>query len=146
MPTGSRKDPFQKFNFAVEIEGLVAGGFQEVTGLQSEIEVSEYREGGQNEYIHKFAGPVKYSSNLVLKRGITDAKVVFGWYWDVMHGTVARKNVSVLLMDSAGQEKYRWNFEKAYPVKWVGPDFRSTASEVAVETLELAHKGLSRAG
>jgi phage tail-like protein len=63
-----------------------------------------------------------------------------------MHGTIARKNVSVLLLDSAGQEQYRWNFEQAYPVKWVGPDFRAAASEVVVETLELAHRGLSKAG
>ena len=142
MPTGSRKDPFGKFNFVVEIDSLYAGGFQEVTGLGSEVEVSEYREGGVNGHIHKFAGPIKYSSNLVLKRGVTDVKALFQWYWDVMQGTVERKNVTVLLLDNEGQEQYRWVFEKAYPVKWVGPDFRSTASEAAVETLELAHCGL----
>ena len=77
---------------------------------------------------------------------MTDVKGLFRWYWDVMHGIVERKNVSVLLLDSAGHEKFRWNFEKAYPVKWVGPEFRSTADEVAVETVELAHKGLLKAG
>lgn len=145
MPTGSRHDPYSGYNFAVEINGLEAGGFQEVTGLQAEIEVQEYREGGNNEYLLKFAGPVKYSANLVLKRGFADQRALFGWYWDVMHGTVERKNVSVLLLDSAGAEKHRWNFEKAYPVKWVGPDFKAAASEVAVETLELVHNGLSKA-
>jgi len=48
-----------------------------------------------------------------------------------------------VLMDSAGEEKRRWNFQRAYPVKWAGPDMRATASEVAVETLELAHEGLA---
>jgi phage tail-like protein len=141
-----RKDPFLRFNFAIEIEGLVAGGFQEVTGLQSEIEVEDYREGGLNEFMHRLSGPVKYGSNLVLKRGMTDSRALFQWYWDVMHGTVKRKNVSVILLDAAGQETSRWNFEKAYPVKWVGMELRSTASEVGVETLELAHRGLSKAG
>jgi phage tail-like protein len=146
MPALSRKDPLLRFNFAVEIDSLVAGGFQEVTGLQSELEVQDYREGGRNEYIHKFWGPVKYSSNLVLKHGMTDVRGLFQWYWDVMHGIVERKNVSVILLDSAGHEKFRWNFIKAYPVKWVGPEFRSTADEVAVEAVELVHRGLLKAG
>lgn len=144
MAVGDRKDPFLGFNFAVEIEGMVAGGFSEVSGLQSEIEVKEYREGGVNEYTHKRAGPVKYSSNIVLKRGVTDARALWDWYSKVMQGKIERQNVSILLLDSTGQEKLRWNFEKAYPVKWVGPDLRGNSNEVAVETLELAHSGLSK--
>ena len=138
-----RKDPFLTFNFAVEIQGLVVGGFNEVSGLQAEIEVQDYREGGVNEYIHKRAGPARYPSNLTLKRGMTDTTVLWSWYCDVMQGKVDRKNLSVVLMDSTGQEKKRWNFLKAYPVKWVGPGLRATASEVAVETLELVHDGLA---
>jgi len=136
-----RMDPFLGFNFAVEIEGLVAGGFSEVSGLQSEIEVQEYREGGNNEYMLKRAGPAKYSSNLILKRGITDVKTLWYWYQDVAQGIVMRQNVSVLLMDSTGQEQLRWNFANAYPVKWAGPDLKGAASEVAVESVELAHDG-----
>jgi len=140
-----RKDPFLSFNFAVEIEGLVAGGFSEVSGLQSEIEVQEYREGGRNEYMLKRAGPAKYPSNLTLKRGLTDVKTLWNWYRDVTGGKVERKNVSVLLMDSNGQEKVRWNFENAYPVRWVGPDLKGAAAEIAVEALELAHDGFASA-
>jgi phage tail-like protein len=139
---GSRCDPFRAYNFAVEIEGLVAGGFSEVTGLDVELEVQDYREGGVNGFIHKRAGPAKYVSNLVLKRGMTDNKVLWNWYWNVIHGIVDRKNVSILLLDEAGVEKVRWNFEQAYPVKWTGPDLRATSNEVAIENLELAHKGL----
>jgi phage tail-like protein len=139
---GSRRDPFRGYNFAVEIEGLVAGGFSDVTGLQVELEVQDYREGGVNGFIHKRAGPAKYTANLVLKRGMTDAKALWNWYWDVVQGKVERKNVSVLLLDEAGEEKMRWNFAQAYPVKWTGPDLRATGNEVAVESIELAHKGL----
>lgn len=138
-----RKDPFLGYNFAVEVENLVAGGFSEVSGLEIQTEVQEYREGGVNEFIHKRAGPVKYPSNLILKHGMTDRHELWDWYWDVMQGNVERKNVSVLLLDSAGNEQMRWNFEDAYPVRWVGPSLRATASEVAVETLELAHNGLA---
>lgn len=141
-PTGGRQDPYLSYNFAVEIEGLVVGGFSEVSGLQAEIEVQEYREGGVNEYMLKRAGPVKYPS-LVLKKGITDQRSLWDWYSQVISGTIERKNVSILLLDSTGQERLRWNFEKAYPVKWAGPDLRGTANEVAVESIELAHNGLS---
>ncbi|MGO9272721.1 MAG: phage tail protein [Terriglobia bacterium] len=145
MATAERKDPLLGYNFAVEVEGLVAGGFSEVSGLQTEIEVQEYREGGVNEYVLKRAGPTKYASNLVLKKGVTDVRTLWKWYWDVAHGKIERKNVSVLLMDSTGQEKLRWNFQQAFPVKWVGPDLKGAAAEVAVETLELAHSGLAKA-
>jgi phage tail-like protein len=142
MARGRRVDPFRGYNFAVEIEGLVAGGFSEVSGLGLDLEVLEYREGGVNGFIHKRAGPAKYGSNLILKRGVTHSKVLWNWYWDVVQGTIERKNVSILLMDEAGDERLRWNFEKAYPVKWAGPGLRAGSAEVAVETLELAHKGL----
>jgi phage tail-like protein len=142
MAVGERRDPFLSYNFAVEIEGLVVGGFSEVSGLQAEIEVQEYREGGVNEYTLKRGGPVKYPS-LVLKQGITDQRSLWNWYRKAISGSIERKNVSILLLDSAGEEKLRWNFEKAYPIKWVGPDLRSSANEVAVESIELAHNGLS---
>ena len=144
MAPGGRRDPFTKFHFNIEVEGLVVGGFQEVTGLQSEIEVQEYREGGVNTFTHKFAGPVKYTANLVLKAGLSDLRGLWNWYCDVTRGQITRKNISVLLLDEEGQEKRRWDFEKAYPVKWVGSDFRAAASEVAVETIELVHRGLMR--
>ena len=143
MATGQRKDPLLSYNFAVEISGLIVGGFSEVSGLQAEIEVQEYREGGVNEYVHKRAGPTKYSSNLVLRRGIADATELWSWYWDVMQGTIKRKAVDVVLMDGAGGEKRRWKFQNAYPVKWTGPDLKAAASEVAVEAVELAHEGLT---
>jgi len=138
----NRHDPVLGFNFSVEVDGLVVGGFNDVSGLQTETEVQEYREGGVNEFIHKRAGPTKYPSNLVLKKGIADSTALWSWYCDVMRGKIERKNLSVVLLDSAGEEKRRWNFQKAYPVKWAGPGLRAGASEVAVETMELAHKGL----
>jgi phage tail-like protein len=142
MALSERKDPFLTFNFAVEIKGVYIAAFNEVSGLQAEIEVQDYREGGVNEYIHKLAGPARYPSNLSLKRGITDATDLWDWYWDVMQGRVARKSISIVLKDSAQVEKKRWNFKEAYPVKWVGPSLRASAAEVAIETLEFAHSGL----
>jgi phage tail-like protein len=142
MALGSRKDPVLGFNFSVEINGVFVAGFSEASGLQAEIEVQEYREGGFNDHIHKRAGPARYPSNLILKKGVTDNTELFSWYSDVMSGKIVRKPVDVVLMDSSGQEWRRWKFRKAYPVKWNGPDLKAAASEIAIETLELAHEGL----
>ena len=121
------------------------GGFSEVTGLQAEIEVQEYREGGLNGYIHKLAGPAKFSANLMLKRGIADNDVLWDWYAAVAKGNIQRQNGSVILLDPIGEPTKRWNFMAAYPVKWSGPDLKATGNEIAVESLELAHKGITLA-
>ncbi len=69
--------PYLSFRFWVEIDSLVVGGFSEVSGLQSEIDLESYEEGGVNDYVHKFPKKAKLS-NLVLKRGITLIRIRFG--------------------------------------------------------------------
>lgn len=145
MALSDRTDPYLTFRFLIEIEGLVLGGFTEVSGLQIEVETEDYREGGLNEYIHKLAGPTRYPSNLVLKRGLTDIETLWGWHQEVTRGFIRRKNGSIVLRDVVGEERWRWNFVQAYPVRWVGPELRAGTAEVAVETLELVHRGLTRA-
>jgi phage tail-like protein len=145
MPcVGDRHDPFLAYNFAIEIECVVAGGFSEVSGLECEIEVQDYREGGLNTFTHKFAGPARYVSNLILRRGLVDGRTLFPWFWDVVHGKVERHNMSVILLNSSGGEAHRWNFEQAYPVSWSGPVLRAATNAVAIEALEFAHNGLSK--
>ncbi len=144
MATGARKDPYLGFQFLVEIHGLVAGGFTEVSGLKVELEVKDYREGGRNEYVHKLPGPARYPSNLVLKHGLTDADGLWRWHYKATRGDVERKNGSIILLDGGGREVWRWNFFGAYPVRWIGPELRAGTAEVAVETLELAHRGLKQ--
>jgi phage tail-like protein len=133
------------YNFRVEITGLVVGGFMEVTGLQVEIEVKDYQEGGQNDYIHKLPGPARYPSNIVLKRGLTDVDILWKWHKDVARGQVVRKNGSIILMDDSGKENWRWNFSNAYPVRWIGPQFNAGSATIAVESLELVHTGIEKA-
>jgi phage tail-like protein len=145
MPGAMRKgDPYLSYRFRVEIKGVQVGAFSEVTGLQVEIETHDYREGGVNEYIHKVAGPARYPSNLILKHGLMDADVLWSWQQEVVQGGFARHNGSIILMNSAGDAVWRWNFTDAYPVRWVGPELRAGTAEVAVETLELVHRGLTK--
>lgn len=143
MAVGERKDPYFSFRFLAEIEGLVVGGFSEVSGLQVEIETEDYREGGVNDYIHKLPKITKHP-NITLKRGITDTDVLWKWNQDVVNGKIEPKSGRIILLDSEGNEKWRWTFEDAYPIKWSGPDFKADSTTVAIETLELVHKGIKK--
>jgi phage tail-like protein len=142
-----RNDPYMSFRFLVKIDGLIdgltAGGFSEVSGLQAEIEFEEIKEGGVNDYIHKLPKITKYP-NITLKRGITDSDVLWKWHRDVINGKIEPRSGMIVLMDSEGNEKWRWTFNGAYPVKWVGPDFKADSSVVSVETLELVHRGIGK--
>lgn len=138
---GVRLDPYMGFNFLVEIESLLVGGFSEVSGLAVETEVTPFREGGQNAYVHMLAGPTKFP-NLVLKHGLTDVESLWQWHQEVATGTITRRNGSIYLLDRQRLPAMWWNFQDAYPVKWQGPDMRADSGTVAVETVELVHRGL----
>jgi phage tail-like protein len=143
MATGERKDPFAAFRFVVEIEGLAAAGFAEVGGLETEIATEEYREGGVNDFVHKLPNGAK-QPNLTLQHGLTDSDALWKWQLDIVRGTVTRKTVRIMVLDSEGQEKVGWRCLEAYPTKWVGPALKADGNAVAIERLELAHKGIER--
>ena len=142
MNPADRRDPCLSFCFKVEENGVIVGSFSEVNGLQAEVEVKDLREGGVNDYLHRLAGPVRYPANLTLKHGLTHDDTLWQWFKEVMQGTISRRDVAILLMDSAGCEQRRWNFRGVYPVKWVGPDLRAGTAEIAVESIEFVHRGL----
>ena len=138
-------NPYLSFRFRIEIEGLEVCSFNEVTGLAAETEVESFREGGLNLHERQLAGPTKWPSKLVLKRGMADIEDLWKWYKDVRDGRIERKTVSIVLQDSAGVEKRRWVFQKSCPVKWSGPTFKADTAEVAFESIELIHEGLASA-
>jgi phage tail-like protein len=141
--TGVRLDPYFAFNFFVEIQGVLSGGFTEVSGLQAETETQEYAEGGLNDYVHRFAGRTRYPS-LVLKHGLTPIDALWLWHQEVIKGNVVRLNGTIYLLNEMRVPVVWWNFKKAFPTKWSGPDLRAGSSDIAFESMELAHQGLSR--
>jgi phage tail-like protein len=141
MPT-ERKDPSTVFLFHVEIEGLLVAGFTEVQGLQALIDVHTFQEGGVNDYEHHFIERVRYPP-LVLKRGFTSSNELWDWFLGYTRGKISRKDGSIIMLNESGDETCRWNFFGSYPVKWIGPELKSTTSEVAVETVEIVHNGLT---
>jgi len=146
MPTGQRVDPYGNFNFLVEIDGITQAAFQEASGFNSEIDIREYREGGENITPRKLPGMAKYS-NITLKWGLTDSRELYDWHrqWVTGDPNAQKKSGSIVVLDRQGNEKVRWNFTNAWPAKWTGSDYSSTSTETAIETLEIAHEGLVRA-
>ncbi|CAG7640799.1 phage tail protein [Paenibacillus allorhizosphaerae] len=139
-----RLDVFNSCMFAVDFQQIQVAGFSEVSGLQQELEMEEYAEGGQNFFVRKFPKRIKYPP-LVLKKGIALTDELWVWYQDYLYGRAAPREGSIIMYGIVNGEKKevrRWNFENAYPVKWVGPSFRGTSGEVAIESLELVHQGL----
>ena len=140
---GARIDPYKACNFLVEIDGLLVGGFSECRGLSAQTETYEYREGGVNGYAHQFAGPTKYPS-LELKHGLTPIDTLWAWHQDVAAGIVTRRSGSIYLLDERKLPVMWWDFRDAYPIRWSGPELSASSTTVAVESVEFAHRGLSR--
>ena len=138
--TTRRPDPYQSFRFFVEVDGLESAAFTECSGLEVTTDVKEYEEGGENTFVHKLPGRTKYT-NITLKWGTTESLDLWKWYQAVTLGFVERKMASIVQYNWKGDPVRRWNLFWAYPVKWVGPSFRTDSSEVGIETLELAHNG-----
>lgn len=144
MATGDIKDPFVNFNFLVEIDGITRAAFQECSGFDATIDVIEHREGGENTTLRKLPGMTKYS-NIQLKWGMTDDRDLYDWHQRIVQGDIERKNGSIILFDRKGDEVARWNFFRAWPTKYDGPDLNAEGNDVAIEMLELVHEGLQRA-
>lgn len=143
MPAPQRNDPYKSFNFRVEIDGIAHAVFSEVTGLESETAVIEYRAGGEN-VVRKLPGLTKFG-NIVLRRGVTQDAELWNWRKSVVEGNIDRRNGSVVLLDDKRNEVVRWNFHDGWICKWDGPAFNAKSNEVAIETIEIAHEGLERA-
>jgi phage tail-like protein len=141
MPDGKRNDPYGQFNFLVEIDGVIEGGFSECSGLTTDTNMIEYREGSEITTTRKLPGLMKYN-NIVLKRGWTKDRKLWEWRKKVIDGKTERQSGTIVLQDEARKTALRWNFREGWPSKWEGPALNAKTSEVAIETLEIAHEGL----
>ncbi|HEY3229377.1 MAG TPA: phage tail protein [Roseiflexaceae bacterium] len=141
--TGKLTDPYGNYNFHIEIDGISRAAFQQVSGFDSTIDVIEHREGGDNTTSRKLPGMTKYS-NIQLKWGVTDDLQFYQWHRKAVRGEIERKNGSIVLLNRKGDETARWNFVRAWPAKYDGPDLNAESSDVAIEMIELAHEGVER--
>ena len=143
MATGSRNDPYKNFNFRIEINGIAIAGFSECTGLRIEVDVIEYREGGDRTTVRKLPGMSKVG-DITLKRGITASRELYDWINAIRNGVADRRNGVIVLLDDERKDVVRWHFTDAFPRKLEGPNLDAKGNDVAIESLTLCCESLER--
>ncbi|MEZ4774810.1 MAG: phage tail protein [Bacteroidia bacterium] len=135
--------PLPKFHFQVEWGGTSIG-FTEVSGLDVETEVIEYRHGASPEYFKtKMPGMQKYG-NVTMKRGtFAGDNEYFAWWNTVALNTIERRDLTISLLNENHEPVVVWKIKNAWPVKVQSTDLKSDGNEVAIESIEIAHEGLT---
>ena len=136
--------PLPAFYFNVKIGSLGEIAFREVSGLDAEAQVIEYRHGNSPQFSTvKMPGLKKYS-NVSLRKGVfvKDNKF-FDWFNMIKMNMVQRETVTISLLDEEGNPTMVWKLTNAWPIKVTGISLKSDGDEVAIEQLELAHEGLT---
>ncbi len=134
--------PLPKFHFQVEWGGNKIG-FTEVTGLDMQVEVIEYREGHSREYSKvKMPGLQKYS-NINMKRGTFEGDTdYYKWINTINLNTVERRDIVIKLLNEKHEPVFTWRAVNAFPIKVQASDLKADGNEVAIESIEIAHEGL----
>jgi phage tail-like protein len=143
---GNRKDPLPVFCFKVEVALPGGGGgemfFKSVSGLKYETEIVPVREGGANDTTFQLPGATKWS-NVVLKQGFTGSSALLKWREEWISGKMTRiKTGKIIQLDTALKDVAKWTFFNGWPAKWEMSELDASKSELAIETLEIAHEGL----
>jgi phage tail-like protein len=156
MASSSRIDPLSVFNFyitlidASSVDGTLIGaalnyqvaGFSECSGLDATVEIFEYKEGGVNDYVHKFPTRASFA-NITLKHGVIYLNDdLWTWHNGFVLGNGSRRDGLIVLMDESRTPAKVWRFTRGLPMKWIGPSLNATQNSVAIESLEIAHEGL----
>ena len=135
--------PLPKFYFSVTgIPGNPV--FQEVSGLETEAQVIEYRAGNSSIFAPIKMPGLQKVGNVTMKKGIfvTDSKL-WTWFSSIAMNTIARSTVVVNLLDETGAPRMIWTLNNAFPTKLTGTDMKSDGNEVAVESVEIAYETLA---
>jgi phage tail-like protein len=141
----------RSFHFKVEFQDISGvkdndTKFQDVSGLTAELGVEEVKSGSENRFSHRLPTRARYN-NLVLKRGMLTDSGLISWFTDAVENfSFSPATVVVKLLDSEHEPIQTWTFQKAWPVKWVVADFKSTENAIVVETIELAYQYFRRGG
>lgn len=156
---GVRGDPVLSYNFVVSLldtsSGLALatsvaasvvfdvalGGFTECTGIELSLDVEEYREGGLNGTPLKFPTRVKWS-NITLKKGVGAGTALWDWHYGFVEGRGRRRDGVIALLNDLRIPNNVWYFRRGLPVKYTGPALNAGQSQVAIESIEIAHEGI----
>ena len=141
--------------FEFIVDNHTVGIFRQISGLGVELEFEEIVEGGQNGFVHKLPGRMKWSP-ITFKRGLTQTDNLFKWFWDcsgqgfaAKGNKVERSTASIVARAYAaggGRKLRSWDLVDAFPVSWKGPDFSAGHDGGAVpleEELVIMHHGFT---
>ena len=131
--------------FKVRIDGKSMGNWQKCDGLSLEYDLFEYKEGGENAYVHRLPGRVNYP-NVKLTRPIdSDSSSVNAWLMSLQVRMVP-STCEISVLDPSGESVAKWVLAGVYPVKWTGPQLDVNSNQWATETLEISHNGFLPVG
>ena len=158
--SGMRLDPIPAYLFFIELSGVIVSLFTDCEGLGLSRSVKEIKEGGVNNFTHKLPGPMEYK-NITLKRGLTLSRALWDWMeqgrydcqvrwlnFSIIQGAPGHNLATAMGADADawgqgfGKVKH-WDVVDAYPVKWKMDDLSTSSKKTVIETLEIAHHGLT---
>lgn len=135
--------PLPGFHFSVDLGGQIIN-CSEVSGLDIELDVIEYRDGNSQTFSTQKMSGLRKSSDVTIKKGIfADDKDYYEWFNAVAMNTPERKDVTISLLDEEHSPVMTWKLINAWPKKIASPDMKSDSSEVAIESIEIAHEGVT---
>jgi phage tail-like protein len=136
--------PLTSFHFTVSWGGDNIG-FSEVSGLSVENQPIEYRDGLMSAKTLPLKRPgLRKAGNISLKRGIVAANnELYSWFNNFGEPNVTRRTLVITLLNDEGNPVFVWTISEAWPVKCEGPGLKASGNEIAIETLELAHEGIT---
>jgi len=134
--------PLPKFHFQVEWDSEKVS-FQEVSGLDIEAQIVEYRHGDSPEFSTIKMPGIQKSGNVTMKKGVfTKDNKFWDWFSLIKMNTIKRKTVTIKLLDEGHNPTMTWTLTNAWPTKITSTDMKSDGNEVAVESIEIAHEGV----
>ncbi len=137
-------DHFVGFNFRVEIDGVTAGAFKSVDGIESSIEVIEFQDG-DDLVLRKRPGRAKYG-DITLKKGYVSNTQLEDWWMRIQKGQDARKSLSIVYQDLKGEDIFRWNLYDAFISKWKMSSLDGKSNEISTEEITITIERMERVG
>ncbi len=141
--SGVQIDPFRAYNWKLEMQGVSEGHFVECSGLAAKAEVIRWREGGDSQIVRKLPGPIDYGS-VTFMYGLTTSNELWDWFQSIVQGNVDRRNFSVVMLSTVGEEALRWNLLGAWPAQWKGAPLNALGQEAAIESVTFEFDGLEK--
>ena len=144
---GEKQDtkwPLPKFYFTVDWGSQTDLAFQEVSGLDTETQPIEYRHGNSPVFSTINMPGIQKFTSITMKKGVFATDNSFwDWYSQIKMNTIERQDVVIKLLDEGGNPTMTWTLKNAWPTKISGTDLKSDGNEVAIESIEISHEGLT---